>query len=173
MLLYHPAFDIYHAIFRILRILESLPKQSIEIERLRIYDFYVLFPGELYKFRFPTALVKEKRRFRSNNCYQIINDPKRLFFRLEPYQHCALKTLAARQFIDANLFLEGKVIRSDKELPRGLDTAIKTANEKPDSVINLLTGPFLNLDLYGNSGLKGRSDLFEYRYDFKGATVSS
>jgi hypothetical protein len=173
MLIYHPAFDIYHAAFRMLRILNLSPKQKFEIERLRILDFYLLFPNELFNFTFPMALLKKKKQFQSDNLYQKINDPKRIFFRLEPYQICALKCLAARQFINAELFLDGKISRTEKPLPDGLNEAVEKANKTSPALVEFINDSLLKIDLYGKSGLKGRSDLFEYRYDFTNATIGS
>ncbi|SRR5579862_1027002 len=173
MLFYHPAFDIYHSAFRILRILDSSPKHVFEIERLRIFDFYLLFPSQISKFRFPITLLRQKRQFQNENPYQQIQDPKRIFFRLEPYQICALKSLAARQFIDASLFLERKISRTEKALPDGLNEALQKANKASPTIIEFLMNSLLSLDLYGKSGLKGRSDLFEYRYDITNATTGA
>ena len=172
MLIYHPAFDIYHGVFRLLRILSISPKQKFEIERLRILDFYVLFPNELLKFTFPAALRSKKKQFQKDNPYQNINDPKRIFFRLEPYQISAIKCLVARQFVESELFLEGKICRTDNPLPDGLNTAIEKANKACPALIEMMNDSLLKIDLYGKSGLKGRSDLFEYRYDVTNTATS-
>jgi hypothetical protein len=167
MLLYHPAFDIYHGIFRMLRLLERLPRVAVEIERLRILDFYLLFPAQIQYFTFPTEIRGYRRQLSPvENPYEQINDPKRIFFRLEPYQTCALKSLAAHQFINSESFCERKALRTDKPLPDGLREAVKPADEASAVLLEFLTGPLLKMDFYGKSGLKGRSDLFEYRYDF-------
>jgi hypothetical protein len=171
MLIYHPAFDIYHGVFRLLRILSVSPKQRFEIERLRILDFYVLFPNELLKFTFPAKLKSKRKQFQKDNPYQIINDPKRIFFRLEAYQICAIKCLVARQFVESDLFLEGKISRTDKPLPDGLNAAIEKANNASPALIEMMNDSLLRIDLYGKSGLKGRSDLFEYRYDITNAAT--
>ena len=84
MLIYHPAFDIYHGIFRLLRILSLAPRQKFEIERIRILDFYVLFPSELPRYTFPGRSRPGRKQFKAENPYQSIADPKRIFFRLEP-----------------------------------------------------------------------------------------
>jgi hypothetical protein len=172
MLTYHPAFDIYHGVFRLLRILTIAPKQQFEIERIRILDFYVLFPNELHKFRFPQSLRSKRKGFNRDNPYQRINDTKRIFYRLEPYQICSIKCLVARQFIDYNLFLEGKIARTEKPLPEGLENAIVEANKKSTALIEFFNESLLKIDLYGGGGLKGRSDLFEYRYDVTNTTTS-
>jgi|SRR5581483_1742729 hypothetical protein len=174
MLLYHPAFDIYHGVFRMLRLLQKFPERAVESDKLRILDFYLLFPGELQGFTFPSEFRSMRKEVAVvDNPYQQINDPKRIFFRLEPYQNCALRSLAAHQFIDGKLFNQGQVLRTSKALPEALNAAVERANEESPAIISLLTGPLLNLDFYGKSGLKGRSDLFEYRYDATHSTTGA
>lgn len=44
-MIYSPAFDLYHCIYRMLQILGRFTEGDImETDRLRIYDFYLLFP---------------------------------------------------------------------------------------------------------------------------------
>ncbi len=174
MLLYHPAFDIYHGIFRMLRVLEQLPSRPLEIERARILDFYLLFPAQLRNFTFPAEMRTYRKQLDpADNPYDQINDPKRIFFRLEPYQTCALRTLVAHQFVDSETFYEGKVLRTDKLLPDELKQAIEAANAKCSTLMGFVAGPLLKMDFYGKSGLKGRSDLFEYRYDFANSSAGA
>ena len=45
MLVYHPAFDMHHCVFRMVRLLNRLPVGSCQVERMRILDFYLLFPS--------------------------------------------------------------------------------------------------------------------------------
>ena len=166
MLIYHPAFDIYHCMFRMIRLLSKLPKQSYEIERIRILDFYLLFPQQLKNVRFPREAVGYKKLFKERiNPYEKIEDPLRIFLRLEAYQKESLNCLASYNIIDAKLLSEGKIQRTANEIPKELDNAIEKANSRFPEVIELLTGPFINIDLYGNSGLKARTELFEHRYD--------
>ena len=49
MITYSPAFDLYHTIFRMAHILERLDdNECFEIDKVRIWDFYLLFPSKLY-----------------------------------------------------------------------------------------------------------------------------
>ena len=60
MLVYHPIYDSYHCIFRILCILHDIQQVDIEVDLIRILDFYVLFPSRLKNIKFknsPTGLV--------------------------------------------------------------------------------------------------------------------
>ena len=166
MLIYHPAFDMYHCMFRILRLLSKLPEQAYEVERIRILDFYLLFPEQLNNVRFPREAVTYRKSFRNDiNPFERIEDPLRIFLRLESYQKEALNCLASYNLIDSELLAESKIQRTDNELPNELVEAIEKATDRFPEVMELLTGPFRNIDLYGKSGLKARTQLFEHRYD--------
>lgn len=166
MLIYHPAFDTHHCAFRLLRLLERLPKVPYPIEKIRILDFYLLFPSELVSVRFPQDALRFKKEFRrTSNPYERIEDPHRVFSRLEPIQLAALRTLASHGVIDQAQLSEGKALRSGSPIPASLARLIDTANTRFPAAIELLSGPLSAIDLYGKSGLKARTDLFEYRYD--------
>lgn len=165
MLTYHPAFDLYSAMFRMLRLLGKLGERSVEIERLRILDFYLLFPALLRDIQLPITARKFKAQVQSEaNSYEVIPDPRRLFVRLDTYQVAAIQCLAAYSFIDPVELKLGKVKRTDRVLPQELTKRIEERNQD-DFIVELLTGPLVDVDLYGKSGLKHRTDLFEYRYD--------
>jgi hypothetical protein len=52
MIVYNQAFDLYHTIFRFLQFLNRFENGTeIEIERLRIWDFYLLFPNRIHEIR--------------------------------------------------------------------------------------------------------------------------
>lgn len=166
MLIYHPAFDIYHCIFRIVRLLCSLPKEPYETDRIRILDFYLLFPHLLEKVTFPKDASKLRKYFKKlSSKYENIEDPKRIFSRLEPYQTSALKCLVSYNLIVPETFEKNRIQLSETEIPNELIKSVNTANDRFPELIELLTKYFINIDLYGNSGLKQRTDLFEYRYD--------
>jgi hypothetical protein len=44
MLIYHQRNDIFHCAFRLLSILSLTDKNNIELARLKIIDFYIVFP---------------------------------------------------------------------------------------------------------------------------------
>ena len=167
MLIYHPAFDSAHSMFRIAQLLEALSPGKYEIERIRILDFYLLFPQTLENVKFPREALKDKNIFKKFiNSYELIEDPKRLFFSIEPYQKRALTTLMAHGIIEKKSFMEKLVERSMVPLPGNLRKAILWANDSTREIMELLTKHFANIDLYGKNGLKSRTDLFEYRYDY-------
>ena len=54
MLIYHPLYDAYHCVFRLLLIIERL--ENVPVATVRLLDFYVLFPARVAKIRLPAEL---------------------------------------------------------------------------------------------------------------------
>ena len=166
MLIYHPAFDPYHAIFRLLLLLGELPRAPYEIERIRILDFYLVFPTALEHVIFPQKAVRFRRRIRQQaNRYDVVEDPQRIFARLEPYQMAAFKFMAATELIDGSKFASDKIERTSLELPDRLAENLSTFKATNKDLVELLAESFSDISLYGPRGLKHRTHLFEYRYD--------
>ena len=166
MLIYHPAFDMHHCIFRILRLLTNMPVESYEVDKVRILDFYLLFPEYIQQVIFPKEGVRFKKLLpQTINPYDKLENPRRILARLEPFQSLALNCLASYGLIDAILLAQGEVRKTQKQIPQELALAIDEANVRDNAVIGFLTGPFAQLGLYGPKGLKYRSFLLEYRYD--------
>lgn len=167
MLIYNPAFDLHHCIYRLLQLVNSMSKDEIEVERIRIWDFYLVFPNEIISMRFPADATKYKVFFKEqhHNPYEHLQNRKRLFQRMESYQLSALKCLASYGFIDSEKLNEGKVKTNRKPIPDELIDKIKQSTARNKNIISLLTGPLANVKLYGQDGLKDRTSLLEYRYD--------
>lgn len=76
MLIYNQAFDIYHTMFRLM-LLTKYINSVVEIEKLRILDFYLTFPGELRHFKSYKGFAKYKNKIlKSNNEYENLIDRK-------------------------------------------------------------------------------------------------
>ncbi|MFK8303707.1 ABC-three component system middle component 5 [Capnocytophaga stomatis] len=165
MLVYHPAFDIYNCAFRMLQLLNYLKKSEIELERIRIWDFYLTFPNEARKIKFPRDLNELKKVFKDKgeNPYEDLIDPKRIVDKMKPFQVSALRYLVSYGLIDSNLFLKNIVKRTEKSIPQELEKRINETTIEKDNIIKLVQG-FDNLALWG---IKERTGLLEYRYDKK------
>lgn len=163
MLVYHPAFDIYNCAFRMLQLLSNMEEKEIELDKIRIWDFYLTFPNEARQISFPRDLFELKKIFKNkaDNPYEDLIDPRRIAERMQPYQISALKYLASFGLIDSKLFSKNIVKRTDKEIPSELKTKIEDISNEKQNIIKLVKGfNFLAL-----RGLKERTGLLEFRYD--------
>jgi hypothetical protein len=166
MLIYNPAFDIQHAIFRVLRLLTAAPKEDFEVDRVRVLDFFMLFPEQLEALRFPSAIRKQRALFVAGyNPYRSLENPRRVFFELEPFQISALHCLVAYELVDGEKFKAGFVTRTQKDIPPALVAAIDKRNSESKVLVDLLSVEFAKLPFFGEGGLKQRSNLAEIRYD--------
>ncbi len=166
MLIYHPAYDLYHCAFRLLGLLEALPKRPHQSDKIRILDFYFLFPWLLHKVSLPREDFIFKKVLKSfAETYEQVDDPHKLFIRLEPFQIASLRYLSSGNLIDAGKLAEDKVFRTDKPLPSVLLDAIKQSHSENSQLIDFLIGPFFDIEFYGRKGMKARTKLLESKYD--------
>ena len=165
MLIYNKAYDLYHTMFRILQITVKT-EDKLEVDKLRILDFYLAFPVELLEIRSFTGFKKyEKFLNAEKNSYERIIDRKRLFFKMESIQISAIRALISYGLIDPDKYREGIVKRTETCLSENLQTRINEANEENHNLITLITGPLAAMNLYGHLGLKQRTNLIEFKYD--------
>lgn len=167
MLIYDPALDLSHYVFRLLRFLEAIENIEVEVEKYRIIDFYVLYPTALAKFRSPgNSMTEVKKVLKSiENKYNSIQSPKLHFKKIENLQNAALTYMVSIQILDAVSF-KGKIIkRTTKSLPLELMKKIQQSNATNDVVEKYIYEDMFALPLLGSKGLKDRSELLEYKYD--------
>ena len=165
MLIYNQVYDVYHTMFRILQIMSRVNKE-IEIDKLRILDFYLAFPSELLDIKSFRGFRKyEKYLKEESNKYERVINSKRLFFKMESIQMEAIRALVSYNILSSEAFKKGKAERTSVELSENLEREISQANKAKDSLISLLTGPLASMGLYGHLGLKNRTNLIEFKYD--------
>lgn len=165
MLIYNPTYDIYHGVFRILRILEILEIKPYRIEFIRIADFYFLFPHLFSDIRMPNKFRKLKSQTANlKTNYNEVPNHKGLLRELLKCQLMAIKSIAGAGLIDKEKFQKGVVVRTSKQLPEKLIELIKLDKEYR-SYINDVILALSELTLQGPDGLKARTKLMEFRYD--------
>jgi hypothetical protein len=166
---YQPAFDAYHAVFRILRLREAVLHQGpLHSDHLKILDFYLLFPFRLAQVRFKrehTRLKKVAHEYDHTKPYGELPEDRVLLSRMDSMQRAALNTLAANEFLNAKELSNGMVAAASKDLPSELTIEVAKANESDAALLAILTLLARDYDLLGPNGLKNRTDLLEYRYD--------
>lgn len=165
MLIYNQAYDLYHTMFRILQIMEKT-EDVIEIDKLRILDFYLAFPSELMEIRSFRGFKKYEKYIKAEkNKYERVIDRKRLFFKMEHIQLSAIKALISYGIFDAEEFKKGDIKKTYEKLSDDLLSRIQSANEENPNLITLITGSLASMNLFGHLGLKERTNLIEFKYD--------
>lgn len=171
MIVYNQAYDLYHTIFRFLQFLNRFGKDDlIEIEKLRIWDFYLLFPSKIHSIRLKreeSDIRKLKNRFikDSNNPYERITENRKIFEKLQPYHLAALNCIASYGIIDKSLLNQHRISIINKEILTEFVEKYEELSDKEKNVISLMTSHFNQLSLFGADGLKSRTGLMESRYD--------
>jgi hypothetical protein len=145
-----------------------MKQDEIELDRLRIWDFYLTFPNEARKISYPNSLAELKNIFKQKdaNPYEDLIDPKRIIERMKSFQLAALKCIASYGLIDGKLLGKNIIKRTDKEIPNEIAEKFGDLSNEKSNIIKLIVG-FRELPLYGQIGLKFRTGLIEFRYDQK------
>jgi hypothetical protein len=167
MLMYHPAQDANHCVFRTLLILEHTVHEDIELELYRLQDFYVLFPHMLKHIRpLPTELRAYKRLLSGiPEPYETMRNTKRILYELESLQTVAIHNLLAKQLIDIESFKAGRLKRTLTPFPEELNAVIQTSEQAQEEWFRMVINELPAIDFGGKNGLKKRTGLMEFRYD--------
>lgn len=166
-LAYQPAYDSYHTIFRILRLLTAIGTKSVQVEQIRILDFYLAFPHFLTSvagYARQTKIFSNSKR----SIYEEIPTKESLFTNMTPIQDAAIQTLCLENLVllDDPFLMQAKVELRSSNVPTELSNVIVERNNAERSLIEFLTGTLLGIPLAGPNGLKHRTGLMEYRNDY-------
>jgi len=170
MIVYHQAFDLYHTAYRIIQLLAYFKRgESVEIDRLRIWDYYLLFPIEMQRIKFSQDEKEIKRHIKAfitkdqkQNSYEIIFDSRKMFEKIKPYQTAALRSLASYGIIDINYTTSGYVTPISIEVIKKHSPKFEPLSVSEQNAIKLLTSHYYLMSL---SLLKEKTNLIESRYD--------
>ena len=169
--MYTPAFDPFNGIYRMLLILQHFDtEEEVEVDRLRIFDFYLLFPYKTAKItmRSEEKEMKELRNkfIRSKETpYNYNLNDRKLFERLRPYQMIALSHLASYGLIDPERLLQQKVRILNPELMHDVVSQLDAMSDDERNTLSWLSHSFRTTPLGGKYGLKSRTHLIESKYD--------
>jgi hypothetical protein len=164
MLIYHPAFDAYHCVFRFIRLLERL--NSCEVQRARILDFLVVFPSCLADIRLPreAAHIRTTAKQLANPYHDPVNS-KQVFREMEHIQIAAMRCLAGAGVVDAGKFRSGTLERTKTPISGELIQHSEPLPIPNETLSNFLFVDLTAMPLTGPDGLKHRTGLLEHRYD--------
>ncbi|EOC1766442.1 ABC-three component system middle component 5 [Vibrio fluvialis] len=166
MIIYHPYKDANHCTYRIISILHKCQK-PVNINYLHLADFYHLFPSQLKNIdkwpRKNTRLYKHIHNL--DDTYESFDNPKRVFYELKNIRRNVLINLLSKKiitYLDSNKNL----IKLNIELlPESILDTLNKDSFRKSLEFKAITDDMESLTLYGESGLKAKSGLMEYRYD--------
>lgn len=169
--MYVPAFDPFHAIYRLLHILTRFQgDESVEVDRVCIFDFYLLFPERTYAIHLKAdetdlRALRTKYVKRRTNPYNPYIQNRRLYARIHTYQRIALNHLAAYGLLCPQSLREHRIRLTQPEQMHELIRQIEPLPEEEQNVLSWLSLSFRLTPLRGTDGLKHRTRLLEYKYD--------
>ena len=169
MITYQPAFDPYHAAFRVLRLSSLLSEcEPIERDRFRILDFLLAFPFFIEQVK----LKSEDRRFRavSKKYHYLIpfaDLPERsvLFQYMELPHRSAVDTFLRVGILSEDV-QNGRIsIKKSPDFSLELNQRIQELNDSQSDLMDVLRSFCCDYEFLGSDGLKARTGLMEFRYD--------
>ena len=170
MITYNPAFDLYHSIYRMAHIIQKMDEgKSLEVDRVRIWDFYMLYPVQLnhVSLKQDESEIREARKLLKlkETSFDYKGDIRKLFEWIKPFQVSALGCLVSCGILNKEEFETGNVLVSN---PEKLKAFVESAGELsvPESnILNFLSFFFGGMSLTGVYGMKYRTKLLESKYD--------
>ncbi|MGS4347108.1 ABC-three component system middle component 5 [Myroides odoratus] len=171
MIVYQQGFDIYHTIYRIINLLGKFNySDSIELDRLRIWDYYLLYPNKMKSISLKNSekdikLIINNFIDRKDNPYELILDDRKMLEKLKPIQIGALKYLASIGLINKDFSSINRISKISEDVLIKLNKISEKPTVVEENTISLLVGHFYHIPLNGNDGLKKRTKLLENKYD--------
>lgn len=145
---------------------------SLEVDRLRIYDFFYLFPYKVASIKIKkneANLRKSKKEIctKKINPYNEIKEDRIIFERLKSYQLSALKYIASYGVIDSDQLIENTIkIKDQNKLNKFISLfEYSSKDTSKNTIINWLFENFNDIPMSGEYGLKYRTNLMEWKYD--------
>lgn len=171
MLMYHPAQDVNHCVFRTLLLLEHTVHEYIDLELYRLLDFYIVFPHMLKHISpLPTDLRAYKRLLaKIPDPFESMLNTKRILYELESLQTAAIHSLIAKQLVDIDSYKAKQIKRTSTSIPKELSAIIRSSEQAQNEWFRMVVNELPTINFGGKNGLKRRTGLMEFRYDMDSA----
>jgi hypothetical protein len=159
---WHAARDAYHCAFRLLRLLTFANGKTIEFERLRILDLFLLAPSQLHRVSMP---METKAKFRSldvpnmEEIFSRLPSVTSMFQQLRIYQTTAASYLVARDIVNNSLLRTGLTEYIPNNVPTVLRMEIARRNDTAHALMRFLLDDLAVIPLAGADNLYKRAGL--------------
>jgi len=143
-----------------------IEKNDIEFSKLKIIDFYIVFPHLINTIRFPRAkgLSKIKKTVKTFTIpYENLPSRRMVFSEMGDFQLQAIDILKSKKILEVSqdsMISKGECF-FDEAIQNLINNNRITSQNFNKNFIKIL----MDLPLYGDKGLKSRTGLMEYRYD--------
>lgn len=170
MITYNPAFDLYHSIYRLAHIIRKMDEgKSMEIDRVRIWDFFLLYPIQLKHVRFKQDETEIKEALKQlklkESTFDYKGDTRKLFEWIKPFEISALGCLVSCGILDKGEFEAGNVMVANQEKLQAFVESAGDFSVHENNVLSFLSFLFKDMKLTGLYGMKYRTKLLESKYD--------
>lgn len=164
MIIYHPFKDANHCLYRLISLLYK-NVNNIDEEQIHFMDFYYLFPSELKNIsNWPRGGAKLYIKVNNiSESYEIIANPRRIFFELKELRKNTLAHLLSKKVI---FISDNKLKLDETKIPDSLIKKIETDSFRKTVEYQIIAEEVPKIKIKGKNGLKAKSNLMEYRYDF-------
>lgn len=159
---WHPSRDAYHCAFRLLRLGAATEAESLEIEKARILDMYLLFPSLLYKASMPEKIRTSFREISVPKPDQIfirLPSTNAVFQELRIFQNSAMAQLAARGLLESSEFKNGRLAINEDAVPDEIYRRVQARNREESGLIGFLSNSFGTIPLRGADNIYRRTGL--------------
>lgn len=168
-LTYEPAFDPYHAMFRVVRLRELLGERCLlPVDHVRIVDYFLLFPARasiVRTIRSHVSLRNGAVNASSSIRYGKQPDDRLIFSRMKSIQYAAYGTLANRHFLQEEKLSDGIFTFTEREFPEAVRERASDLNKREPEASKFAVALAAGYEFLGPEGLKARTGLLEFRYD--------
>lgn len=167
VLIYHPAFDANHCVYRMVSVLRAADKFPISWALWRLMDFYYLFPGQLKNIKpWPREMQKFKKHvLKIPNQFEDLTNPARLFFELQEFQKAAALELIAKGVLSKSSFDSDFMVLEKTSLSSSYIEVLEIDAFLKSETFKVIVEGLPSVNFNGVNGLKARSGLMEYIYD--------
>ena len=171
MIVYQKAYDLYHTVYRMIKLLAYFKQDGlIEIDRLRIWDYYLLYPNKMKNIKLKREEKDVKKIIKNyilkeDNPYEMVINDRKMFEKIKPYQMTAIKCLASYGIVNKDYLQENRISNINKNIFDDYADDFKNLSVQEENAIKLLTSHFYQISLFGVDGLKSRTGLLESKYD--------
>lgn len=170
MITYNPAFDLYHSIYRMAHIIQKMDEgKSLEVDRVRIWDFFMLYPVQLnhVSLKQEEAEIRKARKLLKlkETPFDYKGDIRKLFEWIKPFQVSALGCLVSCGILNKEEFEAGHVLVSNSEKLKDFVACVGELSIQDSNILKFLSFLFGDMPLTGVYGMKYRTKLLESKYD--------